>query len=75
MICRSPPRRVASPGSPSRWDDRAIGHRESRQKNARFATSTAEKTWSLRRAVVSTVSVNTVLWILTAFVFWWAYSL
>ncbi|HEX9770893.1 MAG TPA: hypothetical protein VGA50_17105 [Kiloniellales bacterium] len=73
MDHRSPPRRDALSRFLGRWDGRAIGHRGSRRQGAKLAASAAEGNWSLRRLVVSTVSVNAVLWVLTAIVLWWAY--
>jgi hypothetical protein len=57
-----------------RGDGRTLGQGAARPQGAKFGTSAAEANWSLRRLVVSTVSVNAVLWVLTALALWWAYK-
>lgn len=56
-----------------RADGLSLGQSGTRARGAKLGTSAREANWSLRRLVVSTVSVNAVLWVLTAFVLWWAY--
>ncbi len=51
-----------------RWDDRSIGQFESRLQGRKLGGG---ENWPLRWLALSTVSVNTVLWVLTAFLLWW----
>ena len=50
-----------------RWDDRSIGQFESRLQGRKRGGG---GNWSLRWLALSTVSVNTVLWVLIAFLLW-----
>jgi hypothetical protein len=50
-----------------RWDDRSIGQFESRLQGRKRGGG---ENWSLRWLALSTVSVNTVLWVLIAFLLW-----
>jgi hypothetical protein len=71
----SPPEDDVFPRFRRCWDRRLIGRFESSLQNKNPTSSSGEVTWSLRRLVLSTVSVNAVLWAATIFVVWWAVSL
>ncbi len=58
-----------------RWDDRSIGQFESRLQGRKLQTFGGEGNWPLQRLILSTVSVNTVLWALITFVHWRAFQL
>jgi len=58
-----------------RSDRRSIGQSESRPHGKNFARSAGDGNWPPRRFVLSTISVNIVLWAGTIFVIWWASSL
>lgn len=75
MASRWLPGDRAAPRFLRRWDDRSIGKCEFRLTGEKLARRAGERSWSVRRLILSTVSVNTVLWLLTAFVIWWAYEL
>ncbi len=58
-----------------RWDDRSIGQFKSRLQGKKLTPPGGGGNWSVRRLISSTIWVNAVLWMLTAFVLWWATSL
>ena len=55
-------------------DRRSIGQFESGLQGKKLAAPSSAASWSLRRLVLSTVSVNAILWAATIFVIWWASS-
>lgn len=59
--------RECEPSSPAR--------RESRLQDEPASPSADSAQWTPRRLILSTVSVNTVLWGATIFVVWWAATL
>ena len=75
MDYRSPLEDDAFPRILRRSDRRSIGQFESRLHGKNLVPSAGDGNWSPRRFVLSTVSVNTVLWAGTIFVIWWATSL
>ncbi len=75
MDYRSPLEDDAFPRILRRSDRRSIGQFESRPHGKNLVPSAGDGNWSPRRFVLSTVSVNTVLWAGTIFVIWWATSL
>ncbi len=75
MDYRSPLEDEIFPRFLRRWDRRSIGQFESRLQGKKLTPSSGEVNWSLRRLVLSTVSVTTVLWAATIFVIWWVSSL
>lgn len=70
MIYRSPPEDRVFPG-PVRGPGPAEPHAfQSRAKDRN--PRGGDVRWSLRRMVLSTVSVNALIWAAAIFVFWWA---
>jgi hypothetical protein len=58
-----------------RWDGRSIGQFESRLRGKKLTPPGGRGNWSVRRLASSTILFNAVLWMMTAFVLWWATSL
>jgi hypothetical protein len=75
MIFRSPPEDTVFPWLARRRDRGLAGQHNPRLGRQKQSTPSNGARWSPRRLVLSTVSVNAVLWAATIFVVWWASSL
>jgi hypothetical protein len=75
MIFRSPPEDTVFPWLARRRDRGSAGQHNPRLGSQKQSTPCDGVRWSPRRLVLSTVSVNAVLWAATIFVVWWASSL
>jgi hypothetical protein len=75
MIFRSPPEDSVFPRLARSRDRGSAGPHIPRLGSEKQSTTSDGVRWSPRRLVLSTVSVNAVLWAATIFVVWWASSL
>ena len=74
MIFRSPPEDTVFPRLVRRRGHGPAGRRDTRPHDTKRSPSSEGMRWSPRRLVLSTVSVNAILWAATIFVVWWAFS-
>jgi hypothetical protein len=72
MDFRSPPEDSVFPRVVRCRDRRSAGRLKSHLRDKKLSASSDTPGWSLRRLVLSTFSVNAVLWAATIFVVWWA---